>query len=128
MSNALHGVGRLDDALEAASKGLRIDQALGRNSELAAAHGHCATILAAQGRFAQADAHYVAAFTAASRAGDRELEATSLQHQGILASSQGQLDRATSLYQRALKLFQDMDDSGSIMRTYNLLGSVEAQV
>src|SRR5204863_4419729 len=59
------------------------------------------------------------------QAGDRELEGTTLQHQGILASQRNQLDRATRLCQQALRRFQEAGDQGSMMRTYNLLGVAE---
>jgi tetratricopeptide (TPR) repeat protein len=47
------------------------------------------------------------------------------QHQGRLADNRNQLDRATQLYQQALRRFQEADDQGEMMRTYNLLGVVE---
>ena len=125
LGNALRNAGRLDEALEAAERCLPIRESLGRIREIAAVHGQCARILMAQGRFAEADARYDAALAAARRAGDKGLEGLMLQHQGSLADDQNQLDRAASLYQRALKLFQEANSDGDIMRTCNLLGVVE---
>src|SRR5262249_11332101 len=48
-----------------------------------------------------------------------------LQHQGGVASQRGQIDRAAKLHQRALQLFQDMNDEEEVMRTCNALGLVE---
>ncbi len=79
----------------------------------------------AQGCYAQADARYDEAIAAVCSAGDKGLEGLGLQHQGLLARHQQQYDRAASLSQQALKLFQEMNDRGEIMRTCNLLGVVE---
>ena len=125
LANALRTAGRLEEALEAGEKRLPIEAGLGREREVASSHGQCASILLNQGRYAEADARYDLALAAARRAGDKELEGSLLQHQGGLAYYQNQLDRAASLYQRALKLFQEANDDGSIMRTCNLLGVVE---
>jgi len=125
LANALSSAGRLDEALHTAEKGMAIDESLGRDREIAAAHVQYAQILMGQGRYAQADARYESALAAARRAGDKELEGTTLQNQGILACRQNQLDRAVGLYQRALKLFQEMNDEEGVMQTCNLLGGVE---
>jgi len=61
----------------------------------------------------------------ASRVGDKLLVAGVLQHQASLADDLGDYSKATVLYQRALKLFQEMDDKEAVMRTCNLLGVVE---
>jgi tetratricopeptide (TPR) repeat protein len=125
LANALSSAGRLDEALEAAEKGMAFHKSLGRDREVAASHIRCAQILAAQGRHAEADARYDLALAAARRAGDKELEGTALQHQGGLADDQNQLARAASLYQRALKLFQEANNEQGVMQTCNLLGVVE---
>ncbi len=125
LANALRRAGRLDKALATAEKAMAIDERLGRGLEVGAAHVQCASILVAQGRYADADARYEAGLAAAHRAGDKELASTVLQHQGSLADDMGQFDRAAGLYQRALKLFQEMNNEGAQMRTCNLLGVVE---
>jgi len=125
LANALGSAGRLDEALSISEQGLEIRRALGNDREVAAGEGRCAGILMDQGRSAEADARYDAALNAARRAGDRELEGSLLQHQGILAYQQEQYTRATKLYQQALKLFQEMNDEPSIMRTCNLQGVAE---
>jgi len=48
-----------------------------------------------------------------------------LQHQGVLARQRNQLDRATRLYQQALRRFQEAGDTEGVMQTYNLLGVAE---
>ena len=125
LGNALRMAGRLDEALDTADRGLRIDEQLGHAREAAAGQGQCAQILMAQGRHAKADARYDKALDAARRAGDKELEGTLLQHQGVLADNLNHLDRAASLYQRALKLFQEANNDIGVMQTCNLLGVVE---
>ena len=80
----------------------------------------------AAGRYDEADARYDLALAAARQAGDKELEGTTLQHQGGLADDRNQLDRATRLYQQALRALSGGGRSaGAMMRTYNLLGVVE---
>ena len=71
------------------------------------------------------DARYDLALAAARQAGDKELEGTTLQHQGGLARERNQRDRATRLYQQALQRFQEAGNTGAMMRSYNLLGVAE---
>ncbi len=125
LANALRNAGQHDAALEMAGKALHINERLGRHREVAAAHGMCSQILMAAGRYDEADARYELALAAARQAGDKELEGTTLQHQGGLADNRNQLDRATRLYQQALQRFQESDAKGHMMRTYNLLGVAE---
>jgi tetratricopeptide (TPR) repeat protein len=125
LANALRNAGQHDEALAVAEKGLRIDEQQGNQREVAVSHGQCARILTAAGRYNEADARYDLALATARQAGDKRLEGTLLQHQGGLADDRDQLDRATRLYQQALRRFQEAGDQGNIMRTYNLLGVVE---
>ena len=125
LANALLNAGQLDQALEQAELALKIDAQLGRDRDVAAGHGQCAQILSLQGRTTEADQRYGLALSAARRAGDKTLEASLLQHQGCLANDLGQLDRANRLCQNALKIFQAMNNDGSIMQACNLLGVVQ---
>jgi tetratricopeptide (TPR) repeat protein len=126
LANALRNAGRHDEALAVAEKGLVINEKLGNHRNVAAGHGRCASILTAAGRFEGADARYDIALAAARReAGDKELEGALLQHQGSLADDRYQLDRAVRLYRQALQRFQEADDQGSMMRTYNSIGVIE---
>ncbi len=56
----------------------------------------------------------------------RDWREQSFSIKAVLANDRQQYDRAVDLYKQALKLFQDANDDASIMRTCNLLGSVEA--
>ncbi|MGO9022226.1 MAG: TIR domain-containing protein [Syntrophobacteraceae bacterium] len=85
LANALRSAGRQDQALAVAEKGLVIYEKLGNHRNAAAAHGRCASILTKAGRFEEADARYDIALTAAREAGDKGLEGSLLQNQGILA-------------------------------------------
>lgn len=125
LANSLLSVGEHEEAMRVAEKCLIIQRALGNLRAIAAAHGLSAAILMAAGRFDEADSRYDLTLAAARQAGDKELEGTILQSQGSLADDRNQLDRATGLYQQALQLFQEADDKGSMMRTYNLLGVAE---
>jgi tetratricopeptide (TPR) repeat protein len=125
LANALRNAGRHDEALAVAERGLRIDERLGNQREVATGHGQCASILMDAGRYEEADARFEVALVAARRAGDKGLEGISLQRQGGLASVRNQLERASRLYQQALERFREAGDQGSMMRTYNLLGVVE---
>lgn len=125
LANALRAAGRHEEALAAAERGLAINRKFGRHREVAAGHVLIARIYAAEGRFQEAEERYEEALKAARAAGDLELEAAALQNHGILADDRGQLARAATLYRRALRLFQEMEDEAAIMLTCNLLGVVE---
>ena len=125
LANALMSAGQLDESLTTAERSMEIDRSLGHDHGIATGLGQCASILMAQGRYAEADTRYDAALAAARRAGDKDLEGALLQHQGSLADALAQYPRAASLLQRALKLLQEMNNEGEIMRTCNLLGVVE---
>lgn len=125
LANALRDAGALDEAFAAVEHVIAINRERGNHRNVAVGLFQTAQILTGQGRHAEADAQYDEALQAAQRAGDRELEATVLQNQGILADHRGQLDRAARLHRRALQLFQDMHDEAGIMRTCNSLGVVE---
>ena len=127
LANALSGTGQYDEALAVAEKTLAIDQECSHHREAAAGHGQCASILLSAGRYDEADARYDLALAAARQAGDKELQGTSLQHQGILARRRNQLDRATRLYRQAFQLFQEAGDTIGVMQTYNLLGVAEQE-
>ena len=77
------------------------------------------------GRYDSADSRYDLALAAARQAGDKELEGTVLQNQGILARKRNQLGRASRLYQQALQFSQEAGNTAGMMQTYNLLGVVE---
>ncbi len=125
LANALMNAGQLEEALVVAAKALKIDEKQGNQRAVAAGHGRCAGILAASGRYAEAENCYDLALAAARPAGDRELEGSLLQRQGGLARERNQFDRSNRLYQQALHTFQEGSDKGGMMRTYNLLGIAE---
>ncbi len=125
LANALMIAGQYDEALTVAEKCVGIQQTGGNQREIAADHGRCASILVKLGRYDEADARYDLALAAARQAGDRGLEQTALQHQGVIANDRNQLDRATRLYQQALRLSQEAGDQSAMMRTYSLLGAAE---
>ncbi len=122
LANALSKAGEHNAALAIAEKALKIDEKRDNHREVAAGHGQCASILMDSGRYDLADARFALALAAARQAGDKELEGTTLLHQGSLADDRNQLDRATRLYQQALHRFQEAGNQGAILRTYNLLG------
>jgi tetratricopeptide (TPR) repeat protein len=125
LANALLRAGQHDEALEVSEDALTIDERLGHHRGVAALNDQIASVLMAAGRYDEADVRYDFALTAARQAGDKDLEGTTLQHQGSLARNREQLDRAARLYQQALQRFQEAGNAGNMMRTYNLLGVVE---
>jgi tetratricopeptide (TPR) repeat protein len=125
LANALSSAGQLAEALAMAEKCVKIQEKRGAQREVAAAHGQCAAILMAAGRYNEADTRYYLALAAARQVGDKELEGNLLQHQGILAANRNQLERASRLDQQALDRFREAGNQGAMMRTYNLLGMVE---
>lgn len=128
LANALRQAGRLDQAMEVSERGIGINRQLGHDRDVAMGLGRTAHILMQQGRYGEADARYDEALAAARRLGDMDLKAITLVHQGGLADELRQYDRAISLYQQALKLFQDAHDDASVMQTCNMLGVVEQRV
>lgn len=127
LASALREMGRYVEALAAAEQALRIQEALGNQREIAVDHGRCAQILRAAGDYSGANRHYDLALAAALVAGDKGLKGWLLQHQGSLARELNQLDRSSSLYRQALQSFQDNDELGAIMKTYNLLGLIDLE-
>ena len=127
LANAFRAAGRLDEALEAAERTTAIVDQLGQDRDVAASLNISAKILAAQGRYGEADQRYEQALSAARRAGDRTSEALALQNHGILAIQTQQYDRATARLKPALRLFQESSNDGEVMRTCNVLGAVEHQ-
>lgn len=125
LANALSDAGQHNEALALAEKFVIFQEKQGNQREAATGHGLWASILRTAGQYDEADAHYGLALAAALQVGDKELEGTTLQHQGILATERNQLGRASRLYQQALQRFREAGDQGSIMRTYSLLGVVE---
>lgn len=125
LGTALRIAGELTEALTMAEEGLRIHEVEGNPREIAASSARCASILLAAGRFDEADVRYESALAATRQIGDKELEGTILQHQGLLARNQNQLERAARLYQQALQRFQEANDTAAVMQTYNLIGVVE---
>lgn len=125
LANALYSAGRLDEALDAAERGVAIATKSGNARNEAAGLGQIAIILMHQGRYGEADARYDQALAAARKVIDKELEGSLLQNQGILANDRCQYVRARELYKQALKLFQEANAEANIMRTCNLLGVVE---
>jgi tetratricopeptide (TPR) repeat protein len=127
LANALSRLGRHDEALEAAERGVAIDEELERHRNAAAGHGRCAQILADQGRYAEADARYEKALDLARQVNDLELQGAILQHQGVLSRKRGDLPRSVELFEQAIGLFQRANNRGGEMLTYDLLASTEAE-
>ena len=124
LANALSDAGQHDEAMAVAEKALGIRQTRGNQREVASGHGMCASILMEAGRYDEADARYDLALAAARQVGDKGLEGSLLQHQGVPP------DIATSSiappgFTSKPRLFQEAGDQGSMMRTYNLLGVAE---
>lgn len=126
-ANAYMSLGKLDEALKDAQRGLVIRRELGHAREAAAALGRIAAILRAQRRYPEADARYTEALEAARAAGDLELQSATLQHQGGLKDDRGDYDGAVALYQKAIALFQRVSDVEGEMQTCALLGTAEQQ-
>ncbi len=124
-ANALQALGRLDDALPVAERGLAIVRKRGRTRAVATGLGQTAAILTAMQRYTEADRRYDDALAAARQAGDAGLEAVLLQHQGTLARQTDDLDRAAALVHDALDRFRQADDEGGEMPTADLLGTTE---
>lgn len=125
LANACRVLGRADEALEAAERGLAIDRKLGRERNVAAGLGQCAAILAWQQRWPEAEIRYREVFKLAFRLGDLELQAITLQNQGGLQDDQGHPSRTVALYQQAIFFFQRAENSQGEMRTYSLLATAE---
>ncbi|MFC1718198.1 tetratricopeptide repeat protein [Candidatus Poribacteria bacterium] len=125
LANAYQYLGRFDEALEAAKRGLTIDRDLGHDRSTAASLAQIAAILVEQQRYAEADARYDEALSTARAAGDLGLQGSILQHQGILQDNMGNNDRAVDLYRQAINLFQRANNPGSEMRTCNQLAMAE---
>jgi tetratricopeptide (TPR) repeat protein len=127
LANALSSAGYHSEALAVVEKAIGIQEKLGNHREAAVAHGQCAMTLRVAGRYDEADIRYDLALAAARQSGDKGLEGSLLQHQGILANDRNQPDRATHLCRQALQRFQEAGSYRSIIKTYNILGVAEQQ-
>ncbi|HEX4952450.1 MAG TPA: CHAT domain-containing protein [Thermoanaerobaculia bacterium] len=125
LANALSNAGQHNAALGMAEAALSIAKRRGLNHDAAVGHGQCAKILMEAGRYTEADDRYAVALAAARQVGGKDLYGVFLQNQGILARQCFQLDRATLLYQQALRCFEEAGDQRSMMQTYSLLGVVD---
>jgi tetratricopeptide (TPR) repeat protein len=125
LANALRAAGRLDEALSTAKQAFDISLALRHYHSAVVGLAQTAQILMEQGHFQEADARYNQVLEAARRLGDQAMEMTTLMHQGVLARTMQQYDRAVDLYKQVLRQCQDANDEAGIMRTCNLLGAVE---
>lgn len=125
LANALRSVGQTGEALAVAERCVEIQAELGDQRAVAVDQCRCAQILMDAGRCDEADARYDLAFAVARRAGDKELEGTTLQSQGGLAYYRYQHKRASHLYQQALESFREAGNYQGMMQTYNLLGVVD---
>lgn len=125
LANAYLALGRLEDALEAAERSLSINRELQKGTAIAAAIFRRATILAAQKRFAEAEAGFREGQSLAESIGDLETAATAVQHRAKMLQDQGKLDDAVDLYQQAIQLAQKAGDLVGEMRLYDLLASAE---
>jgi tetratricopeptide (TPR) repeat protein len=120
-------LGRLDEALATAERGLSIMRELGHEHEVAADLTQIAAILKAQQRYGEADEQYEDALNAARAADDLGLQGAILQHQGDLQHDLGNVDRAVELYQQAITLFQSVGDAEGEMQTCDLLATAEME-
>jgi len=121
-------LGRYDEALESAERGLAIDRALGHEQAIATGLGQTADILRAAGRYREAGGCCREALAAADRAGDLELQGLARQHMGILESAQGHPSAAADHYRQTLRLLQQAGDRDGEMRTCDLLAWAEADL
>ncbi len=125
LADAHHALGRFDEALDGAERGLAISRERGDGRSIAVGLGQIARILKSQQRYAEAEIRYGEALDAAQSAGDLGLQGTFLQHQAGMQLEMGNSGRGVELYKKALVLFEQAGGIGSQMRTYNALGSAE---
>jgi tetratricopeptide (TPR) repeat protein len=127
LANAYSDLGRLEQALAAAERGLEINRQSGDERNIAAGIGRCAQILMNQQSWAEADSRYGEALALARRIGDLELQGAFLQHRGVLHRRRGDQQRAAELFEEAIRLFQQAGNAGGEMQTCDLLASAEQQ-
>lgn len=125
LANAYTDLGRLDDALETAERGLAIHRELGRKRNVAAGLTRCASIFKDKQRYAEAEERYGEALNIAKECGDLELQGITLQHQGDLQRRLGNHDRAVELYKEAIELFRRSNNKAGEMQTCDLIASAE---
>ncbi len=125
LANAHRALGRFDEAIGVAERGLAINRERSDGRSIAAGLGQIAEILCSQQRYAEADVRYDEALAAARSAGDLGLQGTFLQHQAIMQRQMGNPGRAVELDKKALVLFEQAGGVASQMRTCDLLASGE---
>ena len=127
LANAYLNLGRLDEGLAMAERGLSIDREMGNNRNIAVDLNRTAAILKDAQRYTEAEQRYQAALAAARRVGDRELEGAFLQHLGVLHHEQGRYPEARRHLQQAMSQFQAAGEQEGEMQCGDLLASVEQQ-
>lgn len=125
LANSYRALGRLDEALATAERGLAIDRKVGVDRNVAAALGQCAQILSAQERWVEADARYEEALALARHVEDLDLQATLLQDQGTLFRAREMPERAAELYGLAMTLFRQAGNTGGEMQVCEQFAGVE---
>ena len=125
LANACLELGRFDEALAAAQRALAINRELNRTRNVAVGFEQIGAILMAANRYAEAEEHYHEALVAVRQAGDIELEASLLQHFGVLYDDQGHHDRAAQYYREAFLQFQTIGNQMGEMQTSDLIASAE---
>jgi tetratricopeptide (TPR) repeat protein len=127
LANALRDLGRFDEALDAAERGLALDR--DRNDQSAAERGlgQIAQILQQQGRYDQAETRYHEALEAAQDAGDDEAAGSTWQGLGIMNNARNRPDEAASALRQALDAFTRAGDTNGQMRVFNSLGNIQSQ-
>lgn len=126
-ANALHGLGRFEEALAAAEQGLALYRARNDGSAVARGLGQIAQIASEQGRYQEAEERYREALTAARAAGDDETQGTIAQHLGNLALVRSRPEEAVAHLRDALASFQRAHNERGQMRVLNSLGTLESQ-
>jgi tetratricopeptide (TPR) repeat protein len=127
LAKAHYDLVELEQAEDAARRGLELVRDFGDPRSIADALVTLAASLMRRQRYEEADELYVEALDTARATGDKTLEGVTLQRRGILQRRRNEHSHAIELFKQAIGCFQSVDDGYEQMRTSDMLGNAKVQ-
>jgi tetratricopeptide (TPR) repeat protein len=123
-ANCLRDLGRLDEAVAAYEEGIRRDEELGDERQVAVEKGGLGTVRLLQGRYPEALQAHEEARQSFSRLGELGNVATAWHMIGIVHGQAGQPEAAEDAYRKSLAITVQLRDVAGQATTLNQLGNL----
>ncbi|MEV8440669.1 tetratricopeptide repeat protein [Actinosynnema sp. NPDC051121] len=128
LATAYDRLGRLEEALEVATRALPVWEGLGDVPGQAATSGMLAISLMQLGRHAEAIERFEDALDKCERCGDRRGQAHALSNLGVLNEERGNLDLALRQHRAAVPILREVDHRQGLAHALNNLGTVQQRL